>query len=77
LKQAEDERSKLSQLKGTAFDRVYAQNEVAYHQTVNNALKTTLIPSASNPELKRLLETGLKIFQSHEQHAEHVVADLR
>ncbi len=77
LKQATDERSKLSQLQGAAFDRAYAQNEVAYHQTVNNALETTLIPSASNPELKSLLETGLKIFQGHEQHAEHVVADLK
>jgi putative membrane protein len=74
---SQDERSKLSQLKGAAFDRAYAQNEAAYHQTVNNALKTTLIPAGSNPELKSLLETGLKIFQSHERHAEHVVADLR
>jgi len=36
---------------------------VAYHKTVNGALETTLIPSASNPELKGLLQTGLKIFQ--------------
>ena len=77
LKQATDERRKLSQLRGAAFDRAYAQNEVAYHQTVNNALETTLIPSASNPELKSLLETGLKIFQGDEQHAEQVVADLK
>jgi putative membrane protein len=76
-KQASDKRSELSQLRGAAFDRAYAQNEVAYHQTVNNALQTTLIPSASNPELKSLLETGLKIFQGHEQHAEQVVADLK
>jgi putative membrane protein len=77
LKQATDERIKLSQLQGAAFDRAYAQNEVAYHQTVNNALETTLIPSASNPELKSLLELSLKIFQGHEQHAEHVLADLK
>ena len=77
LKQATDERRKLSQLRGAAFDRAYTQNEVTYHQTVNNALETTLIPSASNPELKSLLETGLKIFQGHEQHAEQVVADLK
>ena len=56
LKQATDERSKLSQLQGAAFDCAYAQNEVAYHQTINNALQTTLIPSAFNPELKSLLE---------------------
>src|SRR5580692_11646194 len=55
LKQADAERKKLAGLSGKAFDRAYAQNEVVYHQTVNNALQTTLIPSASNSELKDLL----------------------
>lgn len=77
LKQANDARQKLAKLNGPAFDRAYAENEVAYHQTVNKALETTLIPSASNTELKDLLSTGLKIFQGHEQHAEHVVAGLK
>ena len=77
LKQADAERKKLAGLSGKAFDRAYAQNEVVYHQTVNNALQTTLIPSASNSELKDLLTTGLKIFQGHEQHAEQVAADLK
>jgi putative membrane protein len=76
-KQANEELNKLAQLDGAAFDRAYAQNEVAYHQTVNKALETTLIPSASNPELKDLLSTGVKIFQGHEQHAEQVVAALK
>ncbi|HEX5454473.1 MAG TPA: DUF4142 domain-containing protein [Stellaceae bacterium] len=76
-KQAEAERLKLAKLSGPAFDRAYAQNEVAYHQEVNKALADTLIPSASNPQLKSLLETGLKIFQGHEQHAEQVVASLK
>jgi len=40
-------------------------------------LQTTLIPSASNAELKDLLTTGLKIFQGHEQHAEHVASDIK
>ena len=39
---------------------------------MNGALETTLIPSASNDELKDLLGTGLKIFQGHQQHAEHL-----
>jgi putative membrane protein len=43
---------------------------------VNDALDTTLIPSASNPELKSLLESGLKIFQAHQQHAGQVAAGL-
>jgi putative membrane protein len=36
-----------------------------------------LIPSASNAELKSLLETGLKMFEGHQQHAEKVAAKLK
>lgn len=68
---------KLSKLSGAAFDKAYVDNEVAFHKAVDNALETQLIPSASNAELKSLLETGLKIFQGHEQHAEHVAAELK
>ena len=67
----------LSKLSGAAFDKAYVTNEVAYHKAVDGALETTLIPSASNAELKSLLQTGLKIFQGHEQHAEHVASMLK
>jgi putative membrane protein len=77
-KAAAGERDELSKLSGAAFDKAYyIANEVAYHKTVNGALETTLIPSASNPELKSLLQTGLKIVQGHEQHAETVAATLK
>ena len=76
-KQAGDKLAELGKLKGVDFDKAYIANEVAYHKTVNGALETQLIPSASNAELKSLLQTGLKIFQGHEQHAEHVAADLK
>ena len=76
-KQAADKRAELAKLSGTAFDKAYIDNEVAYHKTVNGALQNTLIPSATNPELKDLLTTGLKIFQGHEQHAEHVAAEFK
>jgi putative membrane protein len=76
-KQAADKLAELGKLKGAAYDKAYIDNEVAYHKTVNTALETQLIPSASNPELKNLLQTGLKIFQGHEQHAEHVAASLK
>jgi putative membrane protein len=72
-----DKRAELAKLNGAAFDKAYAANEVAYHKTVNGALQSTLIPSSSNAELKSLLETGLKIFQGHQQHAEHVAAELK
>ena len=76
-KQAAAKRVELAKLKGAAFDKAYVDNEVAYHKTVNGALESTLIPSANNAELKSLLQTGLKIFQGHEQHAEHVASGLK
>jgi putative membrane protein len=77
VRQAAAEQTKLKALNGAAFDKAYANNEVAYHKTVDNALQTTLIPSANNAELKDLLSTGLKIFQGHEEHAEHLAASLK
>jgi putative membrane protein len=76
-KQASDKLAELGKLNGAAYDKAYIENEVAYHKAVDSALETQLIPSATNPELKSLLQTGLKIFQGHEQHAEHVAASLK
>ena len=76
-KQADAEMKKLEALNGAAFDKAYAEHELAYHRQVNGAVRGTLIPAASNPELKTLLETGLKIFEGHEQHAEQLVKELK
>jgi putative membrane protein len=77
VKDADAYRAKLAGLSGAAFDKAYAEHEVAYHHTVNGALETTLIPDATNPELKSLLETGLKIFKGHEEHAKMLAASLK
>ena len=66
----------MAKLTGPAFDKAFVDNEVAYHKTVNGALESTLIPSASNGELKTLLRTGLKIFTAHLEHAEHLASTL-
>ena len=71
------EQTKLAALSGDAYDKAYAANEVAFHKTVNGALSGTLIPAAQNAELKSLLETGLKLFQSHQMHAEHLAQSLK
>lgn len=76
-KAAADKREELSKLESPAFEKAYVENEVAYHKQVNGALETLLIPSAQNAELKGLLETGLKLFQGHQAHAEHVAASLK
>lgn len=76
-RQAEAERHTLNALNGAPFDKAYIQNEVAYHRQVNDALRTTLIPLASNAELKSLLSTGLKLFEGHQQHAEQPAQALK
>ena len=48
VKQAESKRAELEKLSGAKFDKAYADNEVAYHKTVDNALETILIPDATN-----------------------------
>jgi putative membrane protein len=75
--QADAKHAELAKLNGAAFDKAYAASEVAYHQAVNSALRTTLIPNAHNAELKSLLETGLKLFTSHQHHAEQLASSLK
>ena len=78
LKAAGDAKLKdFAKLSGKAFDKAYANNEVAYHKAVNGALQTTLIPDAKNAELKSLLQTGLKLFTEHQHHAEMLAAGLK
>jgi putative membrane protein len=74
---ASKKREELSKLSGAAFDKAYAENEVAYLQAANAALGATLIPATQNGELKSLLQTELKLFQNHERHAEHLVTALK
>jgi putative membrane protein len=76
VKQEGEKQAELAKLSGPAFDKAYIDNEVAFHKTVIGALEKTLIPSTENAELKSLLQTGVKIFQGHEQHAEKLAASL-
>ena len=76
-KGAAAKKTELAKLSGAAFDKAYMENEVAYHKTVNGAVETVLIPSSTNGELKALLQQGLKIFQGHQQHAEHTLAKVK
>lgn len=69
VQQAKQIRTELSQLRGDAFAKRYAANELGYHQTVNNVVENTFIPNAKNPELKALLTAALQTFKVHEGHA--------
>jgi putative membrane protein len=69
--------SKLEGLHGGAFDKAYVDNEVAYHQSVIDALDKTLIPSASNAELKDLLVKVRPAFVAHLEHAKQIQSSLK
>ena len=68
--------ARLKTLKGAAFDKAYVDNEVTYHQAVLDALDQTLIPNASNAELKALLVKVRPAFVAHLEHAKHLQASL-
>ena len=71
-----DNVAKLKTLSGAAFDKAYVDHEVAYHQTVIDALDKTLIPSAQNAELKALLVKVRPSFVAHLEHAKQIHSSL-
>lgn len=69
--------AKLKTLKGAEFDRAYVDHEVDYHQAVLDAVDKTLIPGATNEELKALLVKVRPAFVAHLEHAKHLQATLK
>ncbi len=68
--------AKLKSLQGAAFDKAYVDQEVAYHTQVLEALDKTLIPNASNAELKALLVKVRPAFVAHLEHAKTLQTSL-
>jgi putative membrane protein len=66
----------LEMLSGTAFDKAYIDHEVMYHEQVIEAMDKTLIPNASNADLRALLVKVRPAFVSHLEHAKQVQAML-
>lgn len=66
----------LQTLKGAAFDKAYIDHEIAYHQQVLDALDKTLVPSATNEQLKALLVKVRPAFVAHLEHARQLQASL-
>ena len=66
----------LKTLKGAAFDKAYVDQEVAYHTAVLEAVDKTLIPNASNADLKALLVKVRPAFVAHLEHAKRIQASL-
>ena len=73
---AHDNWTKMAKLSGAEFDKSYAANELAYHQTVNKVVGEAFIPNVENAELKALLGQALDVFQAHEKHAADMVTKV-
>ena len=77
LKKGGDENlASLKKLDGSRFDQAYVDHEVTYHQAVLDAMDKTLVPSATNEELKALLVKVRPAFLAHLEHARHLQARL-
>ena len=69
-------RAAIEKLDGIAFDRAYMDREIGYHQAVLDALDGLLIPTSSNPELKKLLVDVRPAIAAHLAHAKQLRSSL-
>ncbi len=73
---ATETKAMLNSKTGADFDKAYIDNEVAYHKAAIDLVENKLIPSASNAELKALLQSALPIFKEHLSHAEMIQKEV-
>lgn len=75
-KGGDDNLANLKKLKSAKFDKAYVDHEVAYHQSVIEAVDKVLLPSAKNQELKALIEKVRPALVQHLDHAKHLQSKL-
>ena len=64
---------RLRTMPAAQFDRAFLQHEIAFHQSVIDAVKGTLLPAIRNEELKALVVKVAPAFESHRLAAEHLL----
>jgi len=77
VKNGEAKKAELRGLSGAAFDKAYAQNELAYHQVVVKTVAEQWIPTIQNAEFKKFMTDANEIFRVHQAHAQHMVDGLK
>ncbi|HKO15319.1 MAG TPA: DUF4142 domain-containing protein [Gemmatimonadaceae bacterium] len=63
----------LRRLHGAAFEKAFLEHEVAFHQSVIDAVNTTLMPAIQNDELKHLVTVVAPAFAAHRDAAKHLL----
>lgn len=56
---------RLQSASGVDFDRTYLHHEILFHQSVIDAINTTLLPAVKNEEFKKLIKQVLPGFEHH------------
>ena len=67
---------RLRALRGAAFDRAFLAHEVAFHQSVIDAVQSTLLPAIRNAELKALVVKVAPAFEAHRAAAANLHEQL-
>ncbi len=61
---------------GTGFDRAILQHEIDYHRWLIDAVNKTLLPYATNEELKTFLQQAIPAFEAHVKGAQDPLSKL-
>lgn len=64
---------RLRKLEGAAFDRAFLEHEVAFHQSVIDAVTSTLLPAITNRELETLVVQVAPAFEAHKARAQQLL----
>lgn len=76
LVDAKGVRDDLSSKRGAEFDRAYAENELAYHRTVNSVVEDAFIPNIESADIMQAFRSALTVFRGHERRAEDMVRSV-
>lgn len=55
----------LAGKKGDDFDKAFLEMAIEMHEDLINDVKKQLLPSATNPELRAMIERGVPVTQGH------------
>jgi len=67
----------LAGLSGAAFDAAYLKHEIGFHDSAIHAVREVLLPAATSPELKTLLNTVLPGFEHHLEMTREAARQVR
>jgi len=66
----------LQRVRGEEFDEAYLRHEIVFHQSVINAIKSTLLPAIENREFVDLVNKVLPGFEHHLAVTKKVAAKM-